>query len=339
MHGAPSQAAARLLARTDSVDTPRAALLRCSRAVAFVRLVARGAGAAGAGLALRRTKEHTVRASRHWLVGATLAVVAGASPAWAGDVRGSLTGLDSLAPSPAPEMPRGASYWEEPNGAVDVRRPLVHPDVDLGLILTGTGIAEASQSPSLNVVGGRCRPGTLAINVNTTVRFLNQDLMSHELYAVSPGQTEALPFFTRQVTPARSDRSVQFTQAGTYELRDRMQPDFRCWVVVGQGVQGRVVPLNGDNTWRTSNVAAGSYTMRVYFEGRAVSETAVTVGGDREVAVPAINLQNASAAPPAAPAAPAAGAAGAAAPAAGAAAPAAPAAPAAGGGGRRRGGH
>jgi hypothetical protein len=138
-----------------------------------------------------------------------------------------------------------------------------------------------------------------------------------------------------------------------YVLRDRRQPLFRCFILVGPG-QGRVITAAPDGSFRFPNITDGDYTVRVYYEGRLLSEAPAHVANNHDVVIPPLNL----AAPPPAPAgaggAPApAGAGGAPAPAGagGAQAPAgaggaqapgpggAPAAPAAGGGHHHGRGH
>ena len=89
-----------------------------------------------------------------------------------------------------------------------------------------------------------------------------------------------------------SQRSGQVRAAGRFLLRDRLNPLFRCWIVVGPG-QGRLVSPAADGTFRTSNLADGDYTLKVYLDGRELSTATARVAG-REVTVPPINL----AAPP-----------------------------------------
>jgi len=227
----------------------------------------------------------------------------------AGELRGSLQGVDSLQPAaPLQVSGRRTSFWEEPNGAIDVRRPRALPDMDLSVVLTGADVAEANQPVNLSVVGGRCRPGTAVVSANTVLRIQNQDWFAREFFAVASGQSAPLSTFQPEGTASRSERQVQIAQTGSYELRDRRDPLFRCFVLVGPG-QGRVVSPGTDGSYRLANVAAGSYTLRVYFEGRAVGETTTTVTGDRPVTVPPIPVSPNGPTAPAAPPAPGAAAA------------------------------
>jgi hypothetical protein len=254
---------------------------------------------------------------------ALLACSAVGGSALAADVRGTVQGLDTLQPAAAPEVTgRRLFYWEEPNGAIDVRRPHALADVDVAVVLSGEGVAEARQPVSVPITGGRCRPGTVVLAPNAVLRLQNQDWMGHEFFAVASGEREPLESFRPEATAPRSERQVQFATAGTYEIRDRLQPLFRCWVVVGAG-QGRHTTPAHDGAFRFGTVTDGAYTVKVYYEGRVLAEGSAQVSGDRNVTVTGLNANAAAA--PAANSAPASGAAAETPAAPAAAAPAAPA--------------
>ncbi len=246
----------------------------------------------------------------HGRLATLLGIALVSSTASGADVRGTLTGIDTVTPTPPPDTgTRRMFYWELPNTAIGVLRPHVNPESDLAVVMTGDGVQESTHPVSFPVAGGRCRPGTAVIAPNGVLRIQNQDWFPHEFYAVQAGQTAAIAAVQAEPTAPRSERQVQIPEAGVYEIRDRISPLFRCHVLVGNG-QGRVVSPGADGAFRFSPVPDGTYTVRVYFEGRQIAETTVTMLHDREVTIPPINLG----APPAAP-----GAAGAAAGAAGAA--------------------
>ena len=205
-------------------------------------------------------------------------------------MHGSFQGIDSLRPSHPPEVTgRRLSYWEEPNGAIDVRRPHANPEFDLAVIVTGNGIAEATQPVALPVLGGRCRPGTVVVAPNGVLRVQNQDWFAHEFFAAQPGAPNPIASFGPEATEPRSERQVQIPTAGVYELRDQRSPLFRCWIVVGPG-QGKVFTPAADGSFHLSPLTDGAYTYRVYFEGRVVTEQSATVAHAHDVAIPAINL-------------------------------------------------
>jgi hypothetical protein len=267
----------------------------------------------------------------HGRLAVVLGIALASSAASGADVRGTLQGIDSLQPTPAPEVGgRRLFYWEEPNGAIDVRRPHANAEMDLAVIMTGDGVQESSRPVSLAVVGGRCRPGTAVVAPNGVLSIQNQDWFPHEFYAVAAGQTAAIAPFQAEATAPRSERQVQIPEAGAYEIRDRLSPLFRCFVMVGPG-QGRVVSPAVDGAYRIPTVVDGTYTLRVYFEGRQIAETTAAVAHDHDLTVPAINLAApAGGIPPAAGTPPAPGTDANAAAAAPAAAPAPAPAPAAG---------
>ncbi len=210
-------------------------------------------------------------------VGVALGALALGQRSPASDLRGTLQGADSLSPSPRPLPARfRAAYWEVPNGVVPIAAPRASVEFDLGVILTGPGIAESTQPVSIRVEGGRCRPGTVVVTPGTTLDITNADLVGHELYAVARGATE--PAVPAQVISPRARRQIQLARAGVYELRDARQPSFRCWVIAGPG-QGRILLPNAAGAFAATGLADGDYTVKVYYEGAERASQAVQVRG------------------------------------------------------------
>lgn len=218
--------------------------------------------------------------SRRWLVLAGLSLAAGAASAH--ELRGSLTGGDSLSPSArtAPARWRG-SFWEVPNGALAIAAPRASVERDVTVVLTGASVAEARQPVTVPVQGGRCLPGTAIVAPGTTLTLDNQDLLAHEFFVVRQGQDERV--VPAELTAARARRQVSLPAAGSYELRDARQPSFRCWLVAGPG-QGRVLLANATGNFVAPNLDDGNYTVKAYFEGAERASAEVTVAG-REATV------------------------------------------------------
>jgi plastocyanin len=187
-----------------------------------------------------------------------------------------------------------------PNGVLAITVPRASVEFDVGVILTGPGIAESTQPVGIRIEGGRCRPGTVVLSPGTTLDITNADLVAHELYAVARGGTERV--VAAEAISPRARRQVQLRQAGVYELRDVRQPSFRCYVIAGAG-QGRVLLPTATGAFAATGLNDGDYTVKVYYQGELrATEAAVIRGHDAQVQV---NLAGGS---PAAPAAPAAGA-------------------------------
>ncbi len=218
-----------------------------------------------------------------------------ASAASAGDLRGTLQGLESLRSAPAPEVPeRRLYFWMQSNGALATREPRPNPERDLAVVITGGTVPEAAQPVNLTVAGGGCQPGTVVVSPGTTLMVRNIDWFAHELYATTADGDAPVEGFGPETTAPNSQRSGQLRAAGRYVLRDRLNPLFRCWIIAGPG-QGRVMSPAADGSFRTSNLADGDYTLKVYLDGREIATAPARVAG-REVVVPPINL---AAAPPA----------------------------------------
>ena len=212
------------------------------------------------------------------------------------DVRGTVGGVESLTVAPLRAEPRlRPAYWEVPNGvlAITVARPSV--EYDLGVVLTGPGVAESGQPVALRIEGGRCRPGTVVLSPGTTLDITNADLVAHEIYAVARG-TEVRAVPAESVSP-RARRQIQLPPAGAYELRDLRQPSFRCHVLVGPG-QGRVLLPNATGAFAATGLADGDYTVTVYYQGeqRATAPAAVR-GRDAQVQLSVAGAPGASGAP------------------------------------------
>jgi len=229
----------------------------------------------------------------------TALVIVSATSAFAHDLRGSLTGADTLSPSPraAPPRWRGA-FWEVPNGALAITAPRANVERDVAVVLTGASVAESRQPVTVPVEGGRCRPGTVLVSPGTTLTLDNQDLLAHEFYVVRSGGDERV--VAAEITSSRTRRQVSLPSAGTYELRDLRQPTFRCWLVSGPG-QGRVLQPNASGAFTATGLEDGPYTIKAYFEGVERASAEVTVAGHEASVTLAIGA--APAAPGAAPAA------------------------------------
>ncbi len=217
----------------------------------------------------------------------------------AADLRGALQGGDSLSPSARAEPPRyRGSFWDAPNGAVTLTAPRANIERDVGVVLTGPGIAESTQGLTIAVEGGRCRPGTVVISPRTNLTLDNRDLLAHELFAVARGQTERV--IPAEVTSAGTRRQVSFATAGVYEIRDVRQPSFRCWVVVGPG-QGRVLAVNSTGAFAAVGLGDGEFTATAWYEGTNRAHSTFTVAGQNVQVT--VALGGAAAATGAAPAA------------------------------------
>lgn len=174
------------------------------------------------------------------------------------------------------------------NGALATRDPRPNPERDFAVVVSGDNVPESTQPVTVTVAGGTCQPGTVLVNTGTTINLRNIDWFAHELFLTAPNNETPIEGFAPESTAPNSQRSAQVRAAGTYLMRDRLNPLFRCWVVVGTG-QGRHVSPGADGTFRTSNLADGEYTLKVYFEGRVLATSTARVAG-RESVVPPINV-------------------------------------------------
>jgi plastocyanin len=115
------------------------------------------------------------------------------------------------------------------------------------------------------VAGGRTSPVTIVVPPGQELQFENHDPFPHNIYEVSGkggfGEGAMLPDKNRNWTPPGP---------GTYEIRDKLAPSLRSWVVVEAKVVKSVYPnRKGDFAME---LEPGSYTLVGFFNGQKVGD-------------------------------------------------------------------
>ncbi len=114
------------------------------------------------------------------------------------------------------------------------------------------------------VAGGRTSPVTLVVAPTQQIQFENQDPFPHALYVVGADAmglpaVEAGPSRTRVWTPPRP---------GKYEIRDKLAPSVRSWIVVDPHAVNVGYPDRHGELW--IDLDPGTYQLRGYFNGEPV---------------------------------------------------------------------
>jgi plastocyanin len=152
-------------------------------------------------------------------------------------------------------------YWNEPNGIIPVRLPQVDIPGDIVVVLEkeGAKTSKPDELTTLKILSGELERDVIAVRPGTTVRFQSIDPFDHELY--SPGMEEFRP--ERQATGGF--RPIEFKKEGVYEVRCKLMPHFRGYVIVTTALS--ILQIAKDGTFSMEDLSEGKYTLKVFHNG------------------------------------------------------------------------
>lgn len=187
-------------------------------------------------------------------------------------------------------------YFMEPASTVpsDVRVLRGHFQKELCIAISSTDVPVPPRQGGwkVKVEGGRTSPVTFVVGPGEQIEFSNKDPWDHALYAVD----EKAGFGEATMKSGGPPRTWVPPGPGKYELRDKLFPSVRSWIVVSdKPVLKSVYPTRKGEL--QTDLEAGTYTLQGYYNGVAVGEPAtVTVKpgansadvpiGDLKVGVP-----------------------------------------------------
>jgi len=120
------------------------------------------------------------------------------------------------------------------------------------------------------IAGGRTTPVTLVVAEGQQVQFDNQDPFPHKLYDTGNKGLQPVE------TAAGKNRTWTPPGPGKYEIRDKLAPSVRSWIVVEPRTAGVGFP---DRQGQFAiDLEPGKYTLRGYYSGEKV-------GTDLEIVV------------------------------------------------------
>ncbi|MCP4195552.1 MAG: hypothetical protein GY762_00230 [Proteobacteria bacterium] len=173
-------------------------------------------------------------------------------------------------------------YWNLENGILPIRGERINLSRDIAVVLFDADATESKPDKlkSVKVHAGAMERNVVVTRPGSTIRFRNVDPMDHELYCAD------MPSFEPERQSNGSFRPIRFESEGIFEVRCKLVPHFKGYVVVTKGIQ--VIPVSGDGTFSLNNVSAGKYTLKVFFDGEWIHKQSFKVPDDRRREV---NLQ------------------------------------------------
>ena len=223
-----------------------------------------------------------VRPVLAWALVSALALAIVGTHASATPVRGTVA-LPPNAAGSSTAPARRDHYWNVWAELLDPAPARVSTEREVTIVLTGEG-SPRSQGCSYLIEGGQFLPRTLVAQANSRISLENRDGTAHEVCS------EALPAITPLRTAPGRAREIAVPDAGRWDLRDRQYPQVGGHLVaVPDLVSCATVSPRGE--WRFAEVAAGTYTLRVYRAGEEAHSAPLTVGAhSRELVVDPILL-------------------------------------------------
>jgi len=166
--------------------------------------------------------------------------------AWAGDIEGKVTGM------------KGQS--------------VVYVDA-----IAGKTFPAPKEHPVMDQKGLMFNPHIMAVQLGTTVDFLNSDTVAHNVFWTAVGSDKKAGH-NLGTWPKGEKRSFTFDKAGAVPLLCNVHPDMGAFIVVSPTPYFAQTDESGN--YKIRDVPDGSYTVVVWHEGAKNQSKPVTVAGE-----------------------------------------------------------
>ncbi len=133
-----------------------------------------------------------------------------------------------------------------------------------------------TQEPVIDQKGLMFQPHITAVQVGTTVQFLNSDNVAHNVFWSSVGGNKKLTH-NLGTWPKGDKRPFKFDNPGAVPLLCNVHPEMAGYVVVSPTPYFAVTDKSG--AYKIENVPDGSYTVTAWHEGAKNQSKPVTVAG------------------------------------------------------------
>ena len=134
-----------------------------------------------------------------------------------------------------------------------------------------------TQQPVIDQKGLMFQPHITAVQVGTTVQFLNSDNVAHNVFWSSVGGNKKLTH-NLGTWPKGDKRPFKFDNPGAVPLLCNVHPEMAGYVVVSPTPYFAVTDKSG--AYKIENVPDGSYTVTAWHEGAKNKTQPVAVAGD-----------------------------------------------------------
>jgi plastocyanin len=131
--------------------------------------------------------------------------------------------------------------------------------------------------PTIDQKGLMFQPHITAVEVGTTVDFLNSDSVAHNVFWTSVGGNKKLTH-NLGTWPKGEKRAFKFDNPGAVPLLCNVHPEMAGYILVSPTPYFAVTDKSGE--YKIENVPDGAYTVTAWHEGAKNSSKPVTVSGD-----------------------------------------------------------
>jgi hypothetical protein len=199
-----------------------------------------------------------------------VAMGAAGTSAFAGPVRGRITGHEKLLPEVYAEAAKPDVHrwtWREPSPTVkaEFRNLSANPSRDICIAALTSGNAPPHEPILIKITGGHTIPTTIVIAPGTRLSFENHDPFPHRLFI--PGNDS----WKAEDLNAGAHREWTPVAAGKVEFRDQLIPSVRMYVVVDPQVADIAFP--GRDGAFGMTLPAGDYVLKAFFNGKQVGRS------------------------------------------------------------------
>jgi plastocyanin len=143
--------------------------------------------------------------------------------------------------------------------------------------VAGKTFPAPTQTPVVDQKGLLFQPHIVAVQVGTTVEFLNSDSVAHNVFWTSVGGNKKLGH-NLGTWPKGEKRPFKFDNPGAVALLCNVHPEMSGYVVVAPTPYFTVTEKSGE--YKIENVPDGSYTVVAWHEGAKNQSKPVSVAGD-----------------------------------------------------------
>jgi plastocyanin len=143
--------------------------------------------------------------------------------------------------------------------------------------IAGKTFPAPDKHPLIDQKGLMFQPHVVAVQVGTTVDFLNSDSVAHNVFWTSVGGNKKLTH-NLGTWPKGEKRSFKFDNPGAVPLLCNVHPEMSGYIVVSPTPYFATTDKSGE--YKIDNVPDGAYSVVAWHEGAKNQSKQVTVSGD-----------------------------------------------------------